>query len=1295
MKRKFLLLFLFISIACFSQQKNYTVNWEGNKTQSAGNYTLDVPFFNTENFSYDFEEGLQFVDQWEITTPINESSVVLSNVAYSNITRNDLGDLDINKLPNDLKFSLKNSISRNKQYAYFKFSPIIKDADGSFKKVTSFQITYNQSANTARTSVTGKTSGTLAISNSVLSTGKWYKFYVENTGVFQLSKNFIKQLGVDVDNVDPRTIKIYGNGGQMIPYSNAIPQPFDVTENAIKFIGEEDGVFNNQDYLLFYAQGPKEFNSESNTNINCYTDKTYYYLNVSSGSGKRIQPFVQPSGTVNLVIDTFEDYQFHEVDEYNIASLGRRWFGDRFDIQNQKAFQFDFPDLVTTLPARLKVYFASNSTTQSSLKIDVNSNTVSTLLINGVTGTNLANEVSYIGNVNVGSPNISVNLNYDNQGNPSGIGYLDYVSVEATRRLNFSNKQFQFKNSTVASASGIGQYNITNASQITEVWDVTDIFNITNVLNTNASTTFSFTSSLGTLRKYVALTASDYFQPKKDSNASLSNQNIKGTVFLNSSAQFQDVDYIIVAPNNMLNQAERLAQINRNQYNLNVKVLGLNEIYNEFSTGNQDIGAIRNMVKYVYDNASTPENRLKYLCLFGDGSFDYKDRIENNTNIMPSWYSYNSFNLTSSFVSDDFYGMMDINEGTMGTSDRLDIAVGRILAETPQKAKEMVDKVESYYSKESFGSWRNNFVLVSDDVDQDWEGILQQTTDNIGNLATQEKPFINSIKIHSDAFKQESSAGGNTYPKVNEAFVNAIDNGALVVNYFGHGGEDGLAGERILLKPDIQGFRNFNKLNCFVSVTCEFTKFDNPFRQTAGEFTYWNKQAGAIGLITTTRQIFVNFAINFNNLLGQYLFSYSDADNFSDFEYPTMAESLRLTKNEPSIASNSQNKLVFFIGDPAMKLAFARPNIRLTKINDVDITQATDTLKALSRIKLSGEVTDLSGNVLNTYNGVLSTTIYDKDINRQTLANDGTRDTNGQVVRLDFTTLGEIIFRGQASVRNGQFEFDFVVPKDIGIPVGFGKVSFYSEKDALLEDQTGASINTVKIGGLNENAEEDNIGPIITLYMNDENFVSGGITNESPTLLVKLEDVNGINTASGIGHDIVAIIDGDETNPYILNDYYQTEVDDYQKGIATYPFRDLAPGLHTLTLKAWDVYNNSSIAEIQFIVFDKDQELVINNVLNYPNPFVNYTEFWFNHNSSDALDVSIQIFTVSGKLVRTLNGQTMGGGIVNSTLSRDIVWDGRDDFGDRIGKGVYIYKLTVHSNLLNKKVEKIEKLVIL
>ncbi|NND10226.1 MAG: type IX secretion system sortase PorU, partial [Flavobacteriaceae bacterium] len=734
-----------------------------------------------------------------------------------------------------------------------------------------------------------------------------------------------------------------------------------------------------------------------------------------------------------------------------------------------------------------------------------------------------------------------------------------------------------------------------------------------------------------------------------------------------------------------------LAQINRNQYGLNVKVLDLQSIYTEFSSGNQDVGAIRNMVKYVYNNASVPQNRLKYLCLFGDASYDYKDRISGNTNIVPSWHAYSSFNLTNSFISDDFFGMMDDNEGTLGSSDRLDVAVGRILADTPQRANELVDKVEQYYQKEAFGSWRNNFLVVSDDVDAYWEEVLQRTTNEIADEVTLQKPFINPVKIHSDSYLQEASAGGDRYPEVTKAMSDAIEVGALVVNYFGHGGEDGLAKERIFEQPDARNLRNICKFNCFVTVTCEYTKFDNPQRITAGEYTYWNKEGGAIGLITTTRQIFVTTGVTFNRTLSEYLFAYGSDD------YPTMAEALRLTKIDPAIANVSQKRLVFFIGDPAMKLAFPKPNVRLSKINDIPIGQPTDTLKALSKVKIEGEVVDTAGLLMDQYNGILSATIYDKNIQRQTLANDGTRENQngtGDIIKLDYETLGEIIFKGQATVTNGIFNFEFVVPRDIGIPVDNGRISFYTKTENPLEDQAGASTDLL-VGGLNENAAEDNIGPTIQLYMNDENFVSGGITNENPTLLAKLEDENGINTASGIGHDIVAIIDGDETNPFVLNDYYETELDVYQRGTVSYAFRDLEPGLHTLTLKAWDVYNNSATQEIQFVVYDKDQELVINNVLNYPNPLINYTEFWFNHNSSDALDVSVQIFTVSGKLVKTINGQTNASGKATSSLSRDIVWDGRDDFGDKIGKGVYVYKLSVRSNQLNKTVEKYEKLVIL
>ncbi len=1274
---------MLLTLFCFGQQKQFNIEWNGETVLETAFEKITVPSFDAKHFNFDDEKGLTFFAQWESNGGfVDENTVTVSNISYETISQSELKNLNPQLIPDEIKYRLVNTKARNKSAYYFEISPIIRDR-GIYKKVKSFTVNYSTGSSR---SFTPKTS---EITNSVLSTGDWYKFYIEETGVFRLTRGFLNSLGINTNSVDPRTIKIYGNGGRMLPLLNSENYPFDVVENAIKFVGEEDGSFDNGDYILFYGEGPTTYSQESQTNLNLYTDKTYYYVNVSSGNGKRIQAMPNIDAPTDIIIDTFQDYQFYEVDEHNLAKLGRRWFGDEFDIENQRVYNFQFPNLVTSQPVRFDIAVGSVSETSgTTMGITINGNFVSSLNLGVINpGSVLGTSASYGENLTISSDLITVTLDYSNNGNPSANAYLDYINIEATRALTYAGDQLIFSNREVITTSGIAEYNLSNASGVQEIWDVTDRFNVTNFLNSESQSTISFKALSGEERTYLAFSSGNFLQPSRDSDTRLANQNLKGTIFNNSQGAFEDIDYIILSPAQLLSQAERLAEINRNLYNLNVRVVDLQTIYNEFSTGSQDIAALRNFVKYVYDNASIQAERLKYLCLFGEGSYDYKDRINNNTNLVPSWYSTSSFSLTNSFVSDDFYTMMDENEGSMGSADRMDIAVGRILAEDLQRAREMVDKIEAYHQPEAYGSWRNNVLLISDDVDELWERILQETTDGLGTEIETEKPFFNVIKIHSDAFQQESSSAGDRYPEVNKAARDAIEVGASVVNYFGHGGENGLAKERIFDIFDAQEINNICKFNLFVTVTCEYTKFDDPNRPTAGEFTFWNKNGGAIALLTTTRQIFVTTGVTFNNVLDDYLFAFGSND------YPTIGEALRLTKTDNSLGSSSQKRLVFLIGDPAMKLAFPEPDIRLTRVNDVDITQPIDTLQALSYTKLAGEVVDTNGNLLANYNGTLTATVYDKRIERQTLANDGVSDNSGQVI-LDFTTLGEIIFRGQASITNGQFEFDFVVPRDIIIPVGNGKVSFYAQTTNPLSNQAGANFD-IQVGGINENAPEDNIGPVINLFMNDENFVSGGITNESPNLLAKLQDDNGINTASGIGHDITAIIDGDETNPIVLNDYYQANIDDYTNGTVTFPFRDLEPGLHTLTLKAWDVYNNSSTSEIQFTVFDKDEELVINNVLNYPNPFVNYTEFWFNHNSVEPLDISVQIFTVSGKLVRTLNGQTTGGSKSVSSLSKDIVWDGRDDFGDKIGKGVYVYKLKVRSNRLNKQVEKIQKLVIL
>ena len=871
---------------------------------------------------------------------------------------------------------------------------------------------------------------------------------------------------------------------------------------------------------------------------------------------------------------------------------------------------------------------------------------------------------------------VKIKLTYNNNGVPSAKGYLDKIILKSKRNLTGFGKQFRFQYNEASTLSGIAEYQFNSATGIKQIWDITDIYNATKVENPNLNT-FSFKANLGETRNYIAIDETDFYSPLKESQTKVTNQDLKGTIFKNAQGVFQDIDYLIITPLFLNIQAEKLAAFHRNYSLLNVKVVNLETIYNEFSSGKQDIAAIRNFIKYVYENASSTDKKVKYINLFGDASFDYKNRIPNNSNIVPIYHALNSTTAgESSYASDDFYGYMDPTEGNIFYSfGGIDITVGRMLVSTTSQAEEMINKVFEYYDVKSYGNWRNNYVAISDDSDKASDVSLQAKQNQLADRIVLEKPFINIKKVLLDSYVQETSSGGNRYPKAREDIFNAFEKGALVFNYLGHGGEDGLTGERIWEKSDGQNLSNQYKYPLFITITCDFSRFDNPYRPTAGEYTYWNPKGGAISMITTIRSIGQGSAEYFNDKLSEYLFSYGSN------QYTSIAEALRLAKNSnPSSSSN----VVFYVGDPALMLAIPKPKIRLTKVNDISISGSIPDFQSLAYVKLSGEITDENDVLLPTYNGALAVNIFDKNIIKATFNNDGNSPS------INFTTLGETIFRGNASVTNGQFDFGFVVPRDIKIPVGNGRISFYSKKNQAFVDNTGVD-TTIKIGGINTLAAADTTAPTVKLYMNDQTFVNGGITNASPFFLAFLEDENGINTASGIGHDIVAILDGNESAPYIMNDYYETELDNYKKGKLQFPFRDLAVGLHTIIFKAWDVYNNPITAEIQFIVVG-DETMTITNVLNYPNPFVNYTQFWFTHNHPyEPLDVQVQVMTITGKIVWTKNQ------LINTEgfLSREISWDGKDDFGDKIGKGVYVYKLTVKSSLTNKKTEKFEKLVIL
>ena len=1269
----FILLFSFVSLA--QQKGSMTVNWTAKSPITIGDNKIIVPQFNPANFQFDsFNKSFFFNFKIDLSGEIDENSLQIFNVVYESITSSELGELSVVAIPTSINANANNMKSREEFSALISLSPIIKDANG-FKRVKSFSYSINESKNRLLLAVNDFNT----ISNSVLNSGNWYRFYVVKSGVYILNKSFIRQLGINLDGVDPRKIKIYGNGGRMIPLKNSASYPADLTENAIQVVGESDGVFNESDYVLFYAEGVDQWNKDSQTTNNLYDSKSYYYINVEGLNGKRVPTMVEPSGAPTLSITAFDDYQYHELDKINIAKLGRRWFGEQFDFIDQQDFDFTIPNIITTVPINLSIFAAAVSFVGTSMDVKANDVTAGNITFSPVSSSIKAD--SSILNTNISAAeNIRITLKYINNGVPDSKGYLDYIILKSKRNLIGYNKQFPFQYDAAGSNAGVAEYQISNATSIEQIWDITDIYNVTKTSNTASQSTFSFKANLGEVRKYIAVAPSDYFTPSKDSQTKVTNQNIKGTIFLNSQGQFQDIDYLIVCPASLGTQAEKLANFHRSYSQLNVKVVYLENIYQEFSSGKQDIGAIRNLVKYVYFNASDPTKRVKYLNLFGDASYDFKNRISAPGNIVPIYHALNSYTVDpSSFASDDYFGLMDNNEGDVDANypnkiGEVDIAVGRMIANNPTQADELVTKVIDYHDIKSYGNWRNNLLIIADDADKTSDSTLQTNSNNMAETIVAQKPFMNYEKILLDSYVQETTAGGSRYPKARKDFFDFFEKGALVLNYLGHGGEDGLSQERIWEKADGQNLSNRYKYPLFITITCEFSRFDNPFRPTAGEYTYWNPKGGAISMITTIREIYQSTGEDFNDVLAQYLFSYGSN------EYTSIAEALRLAKNN----FMPRTDVVFYLGDPALMLAIPKPQINLTKVNDIPITGPIDDFKSLSYVKLTGEVTDENNNALPTYNGELFVQIFDKNITRTTLNNDGNSSA------INFKTLGETIFRGNATVTNGQFEFGFVVPRDITIPLGNGRVSFYSKRGQILLDKTGYN-TTIKVGGINLNALADTTPPKVKLYMNDQTFVNGGITNKSPFFLAYLEDENGINTASGIGHDIVAILDGDESNPFKLNDYYETELDNYKKGNLKFPFRNLAKGLHTITFKAWDVYNNIVTAEIQFIVVG-DESITLTNVLNYPNPFVNYTQFWFTHNKPfEPLEVQVQVMTITGKLVWTKN-QTV---TTDGFLSREITWDGRDDFGDKIGKGVYIYKLTVKSVLTGTKTEKFEKLVIL
>ena len=1272
-----LLLFVFITLVMNAQEfdKKVQLKWV-NKSEIITNINtevLELPLLDNKYFDENFIP--YYFEQWNVSNNIQVDTYIISNIVYKNIDK-DLYPLESHKyFPSKLtsKFIIKHA--RDKAFAQLKLIPLVFE-NGRLKKIVSFEIKYSFKQKNSNKNAN-------SLHNSPLASGNWYKFAVNKTGVFKLDKSFLKSIGVNVNSINPKNIQLYGNGGAMLPEANSTFRHDGLQENAIYVKGEEDNSFDSNDYILFYAQGSDAWLPNLNANRadhqkNIYSNKAFYFIHVGNNLGKRIQ-LKAPNQAANLSITTFNDYVVHEIEENNLDHFGQQFFGENFTVNDTQNFSIDFKDIDLTQDVKVKFSAAAISNNATNFKLNYNQQNIINLPMGAISSTIIGDISVQNATFTAISDVLDFEVKYENNGNPSAKAFLDFIEVNGIKNLIARGKQFGFRSYALANlpTTNYGEFVIENSDKVYQVWDVSDRINPLIVENTSSNSDFTFIAQGGVLSEFVVLNNSNYYSPIKLNSSRVANQNLHA---------IKDIDYLIITKDELLGQANRLADYHQSK-GLSTLVLTEAVIYNEFSSGSKDPVAIRDFIKHLYNNASSIDKRIKYVLMFGDTSFDFQNIGNNNRDVnVIAYQSKNSTSLANSYITDDFFVMLDDNEGefynTNGYSDLIDVAIGRMPVKNRSEASTAVSKTLDYYSENAFGNWRNHIALIADDVDKiSSDFALEKRVEEVADLVKLHKPVYNLTKIYADSYVQEISSGGQSYPQVREAIDNAVQRGSLLLDYFGHGGENGWGSERLLDVPQIQNWYNKNTLPLFITITCEFSRFDNPVRVAAGETVFSNKNGGSVSMITTAREVYISFGGSFNIDLMSDLLEFYSNDDYS------IAQSLVKSKNSNS--TQRQRLFINFFGDPAMKLARPKPNVKITHMNDVDVTQELDTIKALSHVYFKGIITDNNNNHLTNFNGDLSVIVFDKSIDRVTLNNDNQYDSNSNPAIITFDARESKIFNGRATVENGNWEFDFIAPRDIRIAYGSAKLSFYADNKVI--DKNGYNTDVI-IGGINYDAPDDDVGPKIKLYMNDESFIDGGNTNESPLFLALLEDDSGINTSfTAVDHDIVAILDGDQSNPIIMNDYYETEPNNFKKGKVKFPFRNLSVGLHTIHFKCWDTYNNPSEASISFVVVS-DSGLVLDNVLNYPNPFINYTEFWFNHNKpNEVLEAQVQIFTVSGKLIKTINQQVLTTG----TLSRSMKWNGLDDFGNKIGKGVYIYKLTVKAVLSGLKAEKIEKLVIL
>lgn len=1107
--------------------------------------------------------------------------------------------------------------------------------------------------------------------SSLLSQGNWYKVSVEKNGVYKITYDQFKKMGFDPDKTDPRKIKIAGNIGGMLPQPNSTPRPNDLTENAIFVTGESDGVFHKDDFILFYAEGGDGIRFNTSKKIiayehNLYSDENFYFVTVSANNGKRMATS-ENLGNGFPAINTFNDFVFHELDDYSELRSGREWYGERFDFTTEKIFSLDIKGITNNTTITWVSDVMAQSFNGSSFKLFFNNKEIATQTVNvipnttyGVKGRHKRDSISFNSATVSASATATQEIKYQYQKASSGksVGFLDFFLIGFTRDLALYGDQTSFRSGSSLSQS-TSQFEIANVNAPCTIWDVSDPSNAATQSFTNQNNTATFSTSTNTLKEFIVFNDNI---PSPTLVGKVANQNLHGGTVPN---------LIIVTHPDFKTEALRLADHRMSHSGLTTLVVTPEQIYNEFSSGRQDPTAIRDFTRHLYNLFPSV---VKSLLIFGRGSYDYKNRVMHNTNFVPTYESRNSLAPLETYSSDDYYGFMENNEGNWGENPAqnhtMDLGVGRLPVKNANEAHDIVNKIISYdTNKKTFGSWRKEISFVADDgsTADNFSSTHQIQANSLAKQIELTNPSFNTKRTFLGTYTKTVKPNGETIPKANEDIKERFNKGSIIINYTGHGNESLWADERVFTETDIDELGN-TLFPFMVTATCEFGRQDDPAQISSAERSLLHANGGAIGLVTTARPVSSSTNFDLNQAFYEALLQKEGN------QYLSSGEIFRRTKNNST--SGVSNRNFSLLGDPSLTLALPSNNIVVTALQTIS---GSDTLKALSRVIVSGEIQDDNG-ILSNFNGILHATLFDKETQFVTIGKNNPP--------YSYKEWYNAIFRGQAEVVNGAFEFEFIVPKNIAYEIGKGKLSLYGNDPSKGMDAAGATTDFA-VGGSEPSPIIDTTSPTLQAFMGDTTFVSGGITNPNTTLVVRLNDAGGINISSyGIGNNLMATLDGGE--PFNLNDYYSAASNDFTMGWINYPMYNLAPGQHTITVKAWDTSNNGAETTIQFRVTD-GEAIVIEQFGNYPNPLDDQTTFFFTHNrSGDDLEIELYLYTLQGQALKTYE-------MTEISSSYEVTFPKLDctvEFGKKLPPGLYLARVGVRSLTNGSKYERVTKLIV-